>query len=1368
MSIGWGRSLTSLLSLRRRRGRLLTAGVVIALVAGSLFAPLTTGSAKAATYSPAPLLNVAIDGGDGIYSATGAQYASLQNLETQAVQNTLAEHGLPSSDAAAVQTWGRADAEAELWALIINAISTKACTSGQTPGQGCRTTDQQNAVDWLTSAYTQEAIQAAQDAGLEYVKYAGLSQSGFNSLMNSTPAPSESQIQNFLCGGGSCPVNFANYAGSAGSSCPSPATGNCVVYQGTAYTEGYCVYAPPSPFSTSDYSDQGNPDCSGPCPGAGAGASCTPFGPSYNDFVQWGAADVDNSLFDTPGYSSDATAIGDAAGFGIAAAAAVGALPFLVALTSGSAGVGAAYAGALFPYAVLAGTAGAVTAVAVAAAVTLAIAAAIVVGFYAYDLFTAANVPSQIANLIVDAMNGQDSSGNPIDLSSLLGNSTAMGGLFSLFVGATEPAPTDNSCDNSSGGGGLQVTGIGGGTATAPCLNATAIPSQSAADPTFDISVEGAAATPSATLTWFDTGSHNNDSAWVTGNWFVETSTSTATPTTTTSQALSINYTDWSGNEDTAWLEDTPSTGYEFVGYVDPSGSGSPPDPSTCQSDGTCFVSNSIEYIDQNGQKDSATLQPAPTPTVSGISVSANPVEGTAATLTADATAPAGESLTYDWAIQDKPLSGGTLSCTVNLSQCTIVPPPPVTVNTGSKNTLSYTFPTSGSFSVSVTATDTDGLTGTGSATANVADVNPTLTLDSGDSYSTVLGSTTSLTGDVVHTGGEDQENLTVDWGDGTSSDNPTGDTELTNASSGGLIGGIGTNGSYGTPAGDTNGLIDLPFTATHTYADPGTYTATVTVTDQASNTATKTVTETVQAPSATSLASAPTSPIYGQPATYTATVSSPDGGTPTGTVRFSDGTVSLGTVTLSSGVAILKTSELALGANSITASYSGDSNFTSSSTTLNQTVLAPTTATVTANAPGSLAYGQAVTWTVNVSSPDGTPTGTVNFYDGSVQIATRTLDGSGQASVSLPAAGDYLPLGAHEITAEYVSDGTFASSNSNEVSQTVVQAGTTTSVSSNVGSPVWGQRVTFTAQVAVQSPGGLDPSGTVNFLDGSTVICGNVTVGQPGEAATCSTSGLAVGSHSVTAVYSSDSSDFAGSTSAALAATVSKASDGVSLASSGFVSTSGQAVTFTATVTPAAPGAGTPTGTVSFYNGSKLLGTGTVNASGVATFQTASLAIGAQSITASYNGDGNFNAATSGAITQYVDMSLSSFRTLPSGAYNLTNTSLKGAFLAGQNLTGAGATGANLQGAVLLLGNLSGANLTDANLQGTNLSYAVLTGANLSGANLDGTNLTGANLAGANLTGANLNKVTWGNTTCPDNTSSAADGGTCLNNLSS
>jgi len=79
-----------------------------------------------------------------------------------------------------------------------------------------------------------------------------------------------------------------------------------------------------------------------------------------------------------------------------------------------------------------------------------------------------------------------------------------------------------------------------------------------------------------------------------------------------------------------------------------------------------------------------------------------------------------------------------------------------------------------------------------------------------------------------------------------------------------------------------------------------------------------------------------------------------------------------------------------------------------------------------------------------------------------------------------------------------------------------------------------------------------------------------------------------------------------------------------------------GQAVTFTATVA----GQGfkiTPTGTVTFLDGTKNLGTSNLNSSGEATLTTSTLTLGTHNITATYNGDTNFVPSTSPVVSQLV-----------------------------------------------------------------------------------------------------------------------------------
>lgn len=80
-----------------------------------------------------------------------------------------------------------------------------------------------------------------------------------------------------------------------------------------------------------------------------------------------------------------------------------------------------------------------------------------------------------------------------------------------------------------------------------------------------------------------------------------------------------------------------------------------------------------------------------------------------------------------------------------------------------------------------------------------------------------------------------------------------------------------------------------------------------------------------------------------------------------------------------------------------------------------------------------------------------------------------------------------------------------------------------------------------------------------------------------------------------------------------------------------------GQTVTLTAKIVASIGGAGTPTGTVNFYEGSTLLGSGTLS-SGTATFMTSSLAQGSNTITAEYSGDSNFNPNSAPPFTEVVN----------------------------------------------------------------------------------------------------------------------------------
>jgi ELWxxDGT repeat protein len=104
---------------------------------------------------------------------------------------------------------------------------------------------------------------------------------------------------------------------------------------------------------------------------------------------------------------------------------------------------------------------------------------------------------------------------------------------------------------------------------------------------------------------------------------------------------------------------------------------------------------------------------------------------------------------------------------------------------------------------------------------------------------------------------------------------------------------------------------------------------------------------------------------------------------------------------------------------------------------------------------------------------------------------------------------------------------------------------------------------------------------------------------------------------------------------------TVTKVATTTAVTSSADPSDFGQAVTITATVSAGSIGSDVPTGTVTFYDGSTALGTGTLSTTAgvtTATLTTSSLGTGSHSITAAYAGNTNFTGSTSAALTQTVD----------------------------------------------------------------------------------------------------------------------------------
>ena len=313
-------------------------------------------------------------------------------------------------------------------------------------------------------------------------------------------------------------------------------------------------------------------------------------------------------------------------------------------------------------------------------------------------------------------------------------------------------------------------------------------------------------------------------------------------------------------------------------------------------------------------------------------------------------------------------------------------------------------------------------------------------------------------------------------------------------------------------------------------------------------------------------------------------------------------------------------------------------------------TVGAGQTTTTVQTSMSSTVYGPAVNFTATVhpvAPATGTPTGTVSFYADTTNLL-GTVDLPAGSNVATLSTFTPLLVGSHTITAVYNGDSNFGGSPSPSINQSITKASHGLGPYSSSTSPVYGQSLTFTDTVSAVSPGSGTPTGTVVFKDGSTPLSGGVesyNVVGVNLVATYVTSLLNVASHSIVASYSGDS-NFITSTSNTVSPDVSKDTTTTAVVSSSASNTStfGQSVTFTATVSANTPGSGTPTGTVTFMDGTATLA-GTINYSVVAgnlvaTYTTSTLAVqsGGHSITVKYSGDSNFLTSTSPPITQTVN----------------------------------------------------------------------------------------------------------------------------------
>ncbi len=275
--------------------------------------------------------------------------------------------------------------------------------------------------------------------------------------------------------------------------------------------------------------------------------------------------------------------------------------------------------------------------------------------------------------------------------------------------------------------------------------------------------------------------------------------------------------------------------------------------------------------------------------------------------------------------------------------------------------------------------------------------------------------------------------------------------------------------------------------------------------------------------------------------------------------------------------------------------------------------VAASTTTALSANATETQ-YGDPLTLTAAVA-PSGA-TGTVVFSNGSTVLGTGGVSG-GVATLTTST----LNAGTYVITANYGGDGNYGASTSSPVTVTVAKKS---------AGPGRAADLTVTVANANRRYGQGDPafaySVTGTLVNGETYA--TALTGVP-VYATTATETSPVGTYPISLTGGLNSENYV-LTFVNGTLTVSKGTPVVTVTSSLNRSTFSQSVTFTAAISAGA------IGTVTFRDGTTVLGTTSIMGT-TATLNIATLAVGTHSITAAYSGDANYNDVTSAAIIQVV-----------------------------------------------------------------------------------------------------------------------------------
>ncbi len=419
------------------------------------------------------------------------------------------------------------------------------------------------------------------------------------------------------------------------------------------------------------------------------------------------------------------------------------------------------------------------------------------------------------------------------------------------------------------------------------------------------------------------------------------------------------------------------------------------------------------------------------------------------------------------------------------------------------------------------------------------------------------------------------------------------------------------------------------------------------------------------------SLALSTASAVVGQQILANVTVTPADGVSisPSGSVQVSDGaglscTVASLTATIpghpSSGSCTLV--PISTGTRTAQATYAGDTSFLPSNASASLAVTQASTST-TVNSPQKTAVaGQTITvnFQVGANAPStGTPapTGTVKVSNSTGGSCTGSLvNGSGTCAVTIANSG------TSSLTGYYSGDSNYAGSSSPPTQgPTVGKSNTTTLASASPNPSVVGQAYTVNVTVAPAFSG--IPTGQVAVSDGAGGSCAATLSSGKGL---CQMASATAGARSLTATYGGDSNFNASAATASQAVSIANSTTAITSTAPN-PSVVGQPVTVKSAVTAVAPGAGTPTGTVTV---TASTGEACSNSVALGSCPLTFTSTGPRTLTVAYAGDTNFAASTSAAVT--VTESVGNFtitaapasQTIPSGhqgMFQITLTAIGG-----------------------------------------------------------------------------------------------------------